>query len=80
MPEDLRSHPDLWLLVELSLSNKHMLEVVAGGQSVPVEFHQIPTWQELFIKLPPLQQNLDLEFKAIDEEALFTIRKIALYR
>jgi hypothetical protein len=80
LPEDLRAGQDVWLLIEFCLSNKQMVEVAVGEDTVAAEFHQIPTWQEIFLKLPAQAHDIEVQFKALKSEALFTIRKIALYQ
>ncbi len=80
LPEDLRAGQDVWLLIEFSLSNKQMLEVTVGENTMASEFHQIPTWQEVFLKLPTQAQDIEIGFKALMGDALFTIRKIELYQ
>ena len=82
IPERLRTGKDLWLLIEFSLSNGDdaPLEVTVGENTIASEFHQIPTWEEVFLKLPTQAQDIEIEFKALRDNALFTIRKIALYQ
>ena len=82
IPEGLRTGKDLWLLIEFSLSNGDdgPLEVTVGENTIASEFHQIPTWEEVFLKLPTQAQDIEIEFKALRDDALFTIRKIALYQ
>ena len=80
IPDKLFVDEPTWLLVEFCLSNKQMVEITVGDQTVASEFHQIPTWQEIFVKLPSESQDVDIQFTARMNEALFVIRKGALYR
>ena len=80
IPDKLFVGEQTWLLVEFCLSNKQMVEITVGNQTVASEFHQIPTWQEIFVKLPSGTQDVDIQFAAQMNEALFVIRKVALYR
>jgi hypothetical protein len=80
LPPELRGSDDLWLLIEFSLGNKQLVEITVGEQTVPAEFHQIPTWQEVFLRLPPGVQDIEIEFTALLDDAHVAIREIAILR
>jgi len=80
LPDDLNHKLDLWLLLEFNLNNKHLVEIEINDDMVTSEFHQIPTWQEIFIALTPGNQNINLRLKTFSDDTLFSIRKIAIYQ